>query len=241
MKLTKLFIGITLLISLFLVPYEILGQDQGNLKESIIKRAWGAMYGDINPEDLHTIYFESYFHGREIPGKIYIRRPDKFRNESDDITLIFDGERAVIIDNLKLRNGEAGGLEFVDSAYLSHFEVDIALAFPAFFEYPSKYLGTVQIGTAQCWELYVELPRGGKVTYFIDTSSYLVSRRLVSWDGNSDKEPWENIISGYNSYNGILFESGYSFIGHEGQEEGFLRNVSFNTEFQDRLFSIPEE
>jgi len=199
------------------------------------------MFGDLNREDLHTIYYETYFHGREIPGKIYIRRPAQFRNESDNITLIFDGTRAAIIDHSKAQEGGVGELEIVDSAYLSHFEVDIALAFPAFFEYPSVYRGKARVGDAECWELFVNLPRGGHLSYFVDTTNYLVIKRLVSWDGDPEQALWENIISGYQDYNGILFESGYSFTGHDGQEEGYYRKAQFNMEFHDSLFNIPDK
>ncbi len=241
MKRTSLIIGATLLCGLFLELSPVLGQDQDKLKERIIKNAWEAMFGDLRREDLHTIYYESYFHGREIPGKIYIRRSGQFRNESEDMTLIFDGKRAAIIDHSTVKEGEAGDLEIVDSSYLSHFEVDIALAFPAFFEYPSEYRGTARTGDAECWELCVNLPHGGHLSYFVDTTNYLVRRRLVSWDGDAEKDLWENIISGYQEYNRILFESGYSFMGQDGQEEGYYRNAKFNMEFHDSLFSIPEK
>jgi hypothetical protein len=57
------------------------------------------------------------------------------------LTLVFDGKHAAIIDQLKAEKDEPGGLELVDPVFLSHFEVDIAMAFPAFFEYPSKFWG----------------------------------------------------------------------------------------------------
>jgi hypothetical protein len=241
MKMTLSILQVTLLLSLLLVPSGLRAQDQDKLKDRIIKNVWEAMYGELSPDDLQTLYFESYFHGREVPGKIYVKRPNQFRNESEGITLIFDGEHAAIIDGSKADKGEAGGISLVDSAFLSHFEVDIALAFPAFFEYPSEYRGKVQVGTSDCWELFVGLPHGGHLSYFIDTSSYLVIRRLVSWDGDPEQELWENIISGYHEYKGILFESGYSFKGHEGQEEGFFRNAKFNLDLDDALFRVPEK
>ena len=49
---------------------------------------------------------------------------------------------------------------------------------------------------ADAYRLYVPLPLGGNVTYFVDGKSFLVTRRLVSWDGDP-KELWENLVENY--------------------------------------------
>lgn len=216
------------------------GQDPELTKEQIIERTWKAMFGSLKQKKVRTIYYESYFHGRQEPGRIYFKRPNLFRNVSTDAILIFDGKKAAIV-----REGNEGAgtvkTEMVDSAYWAHFEVDIALIFPAFFEYPSQYKGISSTGGESTYEIYVELPMGGHVTYFIDQESFLVRRRLVSWDGDPEKELWENRITGYKDYNGLLFENGYSFIGQEGREEGYFRNVKYNSVFNKSMFRIPAE
>lgn len=216
------------------------GQVPELTKEQITERAWKAMFGNLKPDEVRTIYYESYFHGREEPGRIYFKRPNLIRNESNDVILIFNGKNAAIITEAE-KGSETANTEIVDTAYWAHFEVDIALIFPAFFEYPSEYKGIDVTGDDTTYEMYVDLPLGGHVTYFIDPGSFLVKRRLVSWEGDPDKELWENLIIGYNDYNGLLFEDGYSFIGEEGREEGYFRNVKYNSVFEKSLFKIPSE
>ena len=79
------------------------------------------------------------------------------------------------------------------------------------------------------------------MTYFIDSKSFLVTRRLVSWEGDPKEELWENLIDGYTNYDGILFPDGYALAGREGKEKGFYRNVRFNINPEDGLFKIPAE
>jgi len=235
MKIRKLIMG-TIILAITL-SYSVNAQQPELTKEQIIERSWEAMFGDVSSKKIRTIYFESYFHGREEPSRIYLKRPNLFRNESSDAILIFDGEKAAMITEVE-EGFEPDKTEIVDSTYWAHFEVDIALIFPAFFEYPSEYRGINSADSDITYEIFVDLPLGGNVSYFIDPETFLVRRRLVSWEGDPDMELWENLITGYNDYNGLLFEEGYSFIGHEGREKGYFRNVKYNTEFNKSLFEI---
>jgi len=241
MKKSSSLIRISVLTAMMLLAFNAKAQDMSVTKEEIIKKAWKAMFGELNSDDIKSIYLESYFHGREEPNRVYIKRPNLFRNETKNIILIFDGKRAAMINNSKDHSGNSGTLEIVDSAYWAHFEVDIALGFPAFFEYSSEYKGINWDADNKTYELYVDLPLGGNVSYFVDTESYLVTRRLVSWEGDPEKDLWENIVEGYIDYDGILFEKGYSFIGQDGRENGYFRNVKFNIETSEDIFKIPDK
>lgn len=235
MKIRKLITG-TIILAITL-SYIVIAQQPALTKEQIIERSWEAMFGQVSSKKIRTIYFESYFHGREEPSRIYLKRPNLFRNESSDAILVFDGGKAAMITEAE-EGKELDKTEIVDSTYWAHFEVDIALIFPAFFEYPSEYRGINSADSDITYEIFVDLPLGGNVSYFIDPETFLVRRRLVSWEGDPDKELWENLITGYNDYNGLLFEEGYSFIGHEGREKGYFRNVKYNREFNKSLFEI---
>ena len=226
------------LLSLLLTT-SVKGQEPELTKEQIIERSWKAMFGDADSKGIQTIYFESYFHGREEPSRNYFKRPNFYRNESGNVMLVFDGKKAVMITEGE-DSEKAGKPELVDSVYWAHFEVDIALIFPAFFEYNSEFRGIHSEGADHTYEIFVDLPMGGNVTYFIDTGTFLITRRLVSWEGDPEKELWENLITGYHDYNGFLFEEGYSFIGQDGRENGFFKNVNYNMEFDEELFQIKE-
>lgn len=211
-------------------------------KAEIIKNAWGAMFGKLKPDEIKSVYVESYFHGSKVPNKVTVKRPNLFRNEtSGGGVLVFDGKQAAWARQTNDKDGNPRFPEMIDSASWRHFEIDIALIFPAFFEYPCELRGLKSFEETNAYELFVELPLGGNVSYFVDDKTFLVTRRLVSWSGDPKEELWENFITTYLDYKGILFPVGYSFEGREGIDKGLFKNVKFNVIPKDELFEIPKE
>ena len=210
-------------------------------KEQIIGKAWKAMFGEHSDADIRSIYVEAYFHGRSEPSRMTVRRPDLFRNENPSGVLVFDGKRAAWATRTPDEKGNPRGPELIEAKYWRHFEVDIAILFPAFFDHPAELKGIEKVNGADAYRLYVPLPLGGNVTYFIDSKNFLVVRRLVGWDGDLDPALWENWIDGYTNYDGVLLPDGYIFEGRNGREKGFYKNARFNIDPGDELFAIPEE
>jgi hypothetical protein len=209
--------------------------------EDIIARAWQAMFGERRSEDIKSITFEGYFHGSTVPNRTTVKRPNLFRNEVPSGVLVFDGRRAAWVKRGPDKDGNPRNPELIKPADWKHFEVDIALAFPAFFDYPAECSGVEKVNGVDAYKLAVHLPLGGNVTYFIDSKSFLVTRRLVDWDGDAKEAPWENLVDGYIDYDGILFPDGYVYQGREGREKGLYKNFRFNIDPADELFKIPEE
>lgn len=216
-------------------------QDTTITKEEIVAGAWKAMFGELKNSDIKSIYLEGYFHGSTVPSRITIKRPNLFRNEVPSGILVFDGHRAAWAKREPDKEGNARGPEMIDPAQWMHFEVDLALVFPAFFEYPAEFQGIEKVNGLDAYKLFVRLPLGSSVTYFIDSASFLVTRRLVRWDGDADPELWENLIDGYTKIDGILYPDGYAYDGREGREKGFYKNVRFNIDPADEIFQIPQE
>lgn len=210
-------------------------------KEDVIGRAWKAMFGDARDADIQSIYVEGYFHGSVVPSRMTVKRPNFFRNEASSGILVFDGKRAAWAKREPDKKGNPRGPELIEAQYWRHFEVDIALVFPAFFEHPAELKGIEKVNGADAYRLYVPLPLGANLTYFVDCKSFLVTRRLVNWDGDAKSELWENLIDGYAKYDGVLFPDGYAFTGSKGLEKGFYKNVRLNVNPGDELFAIPEE
>lgn len=215
--------------------------NQALTKEEIIGKAWKAMFGDRSSQDILSLYVDGYSHGRTVPSRMTVKRPNLFRNENPSGVLVFDGKRAAWAKREPDEKGNPRTPELIQPEYWRHFEVDIALLFPAFFDHPSELKGIEKVNGADAYRLYVPLPLGANVTYFVDGKSFLVIRRLVSWDGDPKTELWENLIAGYASYDGILFPDGYTFQGRQGREKGLYKNVRFNVDPGDELFKIPEE
>lgn len=210
-------------------------------KEEVVARAWKAMFGERADDDIRSIYLEGYFHGATVPNRMTVKRPNLFRNEVRSGVLVFDGKRAAWVRREPDADGRARGPELIEPQSWRHFEVDIALVFPAFFDHPSELEGVEKVNGADAYRLRVALPLGGSVTYFVDASSFLVTRRLVDWDGGPQPELWENLVDGYLDVDGIRYPDGYTFEGRNGLEKGTYENVRFNVELEDELFAIPDE
>lgn len=210
-------------------------------KDEVIRRAWKAMFGDLHNEDVRSLYVEGYFHGATVPNRMTVKRPNLFRNETTSGVLVFDGTRAAWVTRAPDKAGNPRGPELIEPTSWRHFEVDIALVFPAFFDHPAELKGIVNVGGSDAYELLVPLPLGGLVTYFVDSESFLVTRRLVQWDGAGDAELWENTVDGWLEADGIRFPDGYVFEGSHGKEKGLYKNVRVNVRPDDRMFRIPEE
>ena len=199
------------------------------------------MFGDREDREIRTLYVEGYFHGATVPSRITVKDPNLFRNETPSGVLVFDGKRAAWVTRAPDQAGNARGPELIEPGSWRHFEVDIALVVPAFFDHPAELKGIAQVNGSDAYELLVTLPLGGVVTYFVDAKSFLVTRRLVRWDGADDTNLWENIVNGWLDADGIRCPDGYEIEGRRGREKGLYKNVRFNVDPAAELFQIPKE
>ena len=217
------------------------GKQSAVTKKEIIKKSWKAMFGTLKNKEVDSIYVEGFFHGRKTPNKMTIQRPNKFRNEVSSGILVFDGERAAWAKRYPDKEGNPRDPEIINPDHWVHFEVDIALIFPAFFDYESEYRGIKTINGTTFHEIYVKLPMGAYLSYFIDTGDFLIKRRSVSWEGNPEHDLWDNIIDKYIDYQGVKFPDGYTFKGRNGMEKGYYKNFKINIDPDEKQFAIPEE
>ncbi|MEW6336424.1 MAG: hypothetical protein AB1625_03380 [Acidobacteriota bacterium] len=207
--------------------------------QEVVARAWKAMFGDLKNEDIRSLYVEGTFHGNTVPNRMTVKRPNLFRNEVSSGVLVFDGTRAAWAARTPDEAGKPNGAELIPPEHWRHFEVDIALLFPAFFDHPAQLQGIEKVNGSDAHRLHVRLPLGSSVTYFVDATTFLVTRRLVDWDGGAEPQLWENLIDGWLDVGGIHFPDGYSFEGRNGREKGTFANVRFNVDPGNELFAIP--
>jgi hypothetical protein len=215
--------------------------ETGITKKELIAKAWKAMFGERRDADVKSLYVEGYFLGKSAPSRMIVKRPNLFRNEIQSGVLVFDGRRAAWAKREPGKNGQAQGPELLPPAHWKHFELDIALLFPAFFDHPAELQASEKVNGHDAYVLFVRLPLGASVTYFIDSQNFLITKRLARWDGDADTGPWENVLGEYVDLDGIRYPDGYSFLGREGMEKGYYRNVRFNIDPADELFRLPAE
>jgi hypothetical protein len=103
-------------------------------------------------------------------------RPGRF-------VLVFDGERAAYLKGPLRNDGSLGGPQILPDEHWPHFEIDIALYLPAFFDSPSRYTGRARVHGVDTYSLEVRLPLGGEVIYWVDSESYLPIKVAVpAWE-----------------------------------------------------------
>jgi hypothetical protein len=209
-------------------------------REEIVAKAWKAMFGELKNADIKSVAVEAFSHGRTVPSRMIVKRPNLFRNEAPSGILVFDGQRAAWVKREADEKGDPRGPELIVPEYWKHFEVDIALLFPAFFDHAAELQGIEKVNGNDSYKLLVRLPLGSYITYFVDSRSFLVTRRLVCWDGEANPQLWENRIENHENINGILYPDGYAFTGRAGAEKCFYKNVRFNIDPANELFQIPE-
>lgn len=209
-------------------------------KEEIIQKAWKAMFGDLKNEDVKSFYVETFFHGSTVPSRMTVKRPNLFRNEVSSGVLVFDGKRAAWAVRVPDEKGNPRGPELIEPESWRHFEVDIAVLIPAFFDYPAEDKGRDTVEGAEAHVLRVNLPLGSFVTYFIDAKTFLITKRLVNWNG-VEGEDWENLLDDYVDFNGVRFPTSCRYPGRNGQEKGTYQNVKININPADELFVLPAD
>jgi hypothetical protein len=243
MNMKQLIKSILVAAILITVSLNVYGHDEHSAitKKEIIEKSWKALFGKLKNEELKSIYVEGFFHGSKTPSRMTVKRPNKFRNEVSGGILAFDGERAAWVKRNPDNEGNPRNPEIINSDHWLHFEIDIALIFPAFFEYASEYRGIKTINGVDFYEIFVKLPKGAYLSYFIETKDFLIKRRRVSWEGKPDEKLWKNIIDSYIDYDGIKFPDGYTFKGRKGMEKGLYKNFKINIEPNEKLFLIPKD
>jgi hypothetical protein len=211
-------------------------QDPPLDKDGIIDRAWTAMFGELERDEVRSLYIET-----ADGNQLTVQRPGLFRNVHDGGILVFDGRRAAWAERVPDEDGNPRGPEMIGPESWVHFEVDIALLFPAFFDHPSELRGLQRVGEdVFAWELFVELPMGGTVSYFVDAGSYQVVKRMVNWEGNPTHFIYDQTIPGHTQYDSVTYPEGYIYPTREGPQTLLYTNVELNRDTPEELFRIPD-
>ncbi len=140
----------------------------------IITQCASAMTGAEGAGNLRALCFEAWESGKDRCLKWEIIRPNLVRKEREkEFILLFDGTRAAFLEGPIAENGTLQGPHLVPEEDWHHFELDIAIYIPAFFEFAAEYAGSIIFDGTPAHRLQVKLPMGGEVIYIIHAESFL--------------------------------------------------------------------
>jgi len=162
-------------------------------------------------------------------GTLYteIKRPNMVRlGES----LIFNGTYCVLL----------GSPDPVPEEEWKDNEVDIAWYFPAFFDYPSEYLGAETVNHVVCYEVKVTLPLGAVMTYYIDSETDLVLKATADIELYGEAHHVERVYSDYQAVEGFFYPKKFTYAARDGVSRltATIENLEINLPLEGR-FTIP--
>jgi len=205
--------------------------------DSIITKCAIAICGGDNIQDIKTLKMKQIWkdNGSEkIVRLIEIKRPNLYRKKEKNV-YIFDGKRVGVVKGISEDGKEI--TELVSSDHWWHFEIDIASYFPAFFDYPSEYLGEEIIDGKSVYVIQSNMPLGTEMKYLIDKNTYLPVGHILLVNGKE----FHTLLSDYKKVGGIIYphtRHSYSPKTKEKTRERNILNLEVNIEFDDKHFKL---
>lgn len=194
-----------------------------------------AMGGVARIDALETIRFglqHLRFQDYDIVGW-EIKRPNLLRKETTMSAWVFDGERACTVKQPPNEGGSPRGPAMLPADEWSHFVVDMALWFPAFFDYSPEYLGVRTVDGVESHVLQVNLPLGQTNTYLIDPRTFLPWKSIGT--ALEDAPFWWELRD-FREVGGVLFPHA---VALNGEVVRALQKVEFDVTLPDAGFVIP--
>jgi hypothetical protein len=206
----------------------------GEELNEIIAACGRAMGGPDGVESLHSLSFRETGHG---PGRDLlweIRRPNLVRKERPgELVLVFDGMRAAFLEGPPLDSGALDQPHVVPAEHWHHFEMDIALYIPAFFDYPARYGGLTRVDGAAAHVIEVTLPMGGEVIYRVDAESSLpLTVALPAWS-------LERVFGDWREVDGSQVPGAY-WSPSDPDSVTRMVDIAVNRELPEGRFAIPD-
>ncbi|MFH1941850.1 MAG: hypothetical protein ABIL68_07070, partial [bacterium] len=210
-------------------------QEKTMTAEKLIARCADAMGGQDNIENIKTLRIGAVYpdHGNHALF-IEIKRPNLSYNPQSKI--VFDGKR------LCWTKGTDGNSapELVDAEEWKDGEVEIGFYFPAFFDYPSEYLGMETVDVKKFYKLSVKLPLGAEMVYYVDAKTYLLHKAVAHLTLYGEARHPERVFSDYKEIGGIRFPHGFTYGSRNGIMKGRIESVEINAPMDDDHFQIPD-
>jgi hypothetical protein len=208
--------------------------------DQVISKCAEAMGGMDKIAATKTIRMTTSYPGRPTPIVQEIQRPNLMRTEAG-YALIFDGKRGCFSKQPPTPAGAKPRPACAPAAETKNFEVDIARAFPAFFDIKPEFAGTESVGGSLAYKLRVVLPLGAAITYFIDAKTFLPVKATgeVTMSGTAFKP--EYLYGDYKVTGGLKLPHSFTYsFGTDLPIKASVTRIEINVPLAADRFVIPE-
>ena len=209
----------------------------GPTATEIIAKCAEAMGGKARIDGLKTLRVGAVYpdHGDEA-FMTEIKRPNMSYEAAS--CLVFDGKRACLLKGLDLKSGP----QLVGEEDLVDFDVIVGFLLPAFFDFPSDYLGAEKIDGRLTHKIRPKLPHGAEMVYYIDAATWLPYKVSTHKTIRGQVFDAERGFSDYRDVEGILYPHGFTYPSRDRRSvlQGRLTSVEINPFLDDAHFKIPD-
>jgi hypothetical protein len=206
--------------------------------EKIVASCAEAMGGWAKIDAITTLRLKMIYPDHEGQIRTEIKRPNRSRNGD---VVVFDGKRAALLERAPEADGTPRPAELVDTEEWKDFEVMIGFSFPAFFDYPSEYLGVEYIEGIETHKLRVTLPLGGRLLYYIEAATSLPFKVESHVTMHGKKLRSERITTDYRETAGILYPHAFTYFSPKVRKmfTVTIEELEINVPLHDDRFRVP--
>jgi len=203
----------------------------------VIVRCAEAMGGKAKVDGLRTLRIGAVYpdHGDET-FITEIKRPNMSYEAAS--YLVFDGKQACLLRGPDTKSGP----QLVGEEDLVDFDVIVGSFFPAFFDFPSDYLGAEKVDGRLMHKIRPKLPHGAELVYYIDAATWLPYKISAHMTIRGQVFDIERGFSDYRNVDGILYPHGFTYPSRDRKSvlQGRLTSVEINPVLDDGHFEIPK-
>ena len=203
----------------------------------VIARCAAAMGGQERIDAVKTLRVGAVYpdHGDTI-FVTEIKRPNMSYEAASFVA--FDGKRACLLKGLDYKSGP----KLVDQEDVTDFDVIVGSFFPAFFDFPTDYLGVETVDGREMHKIRPKLPHGAELVYYIDGRTWLPAKFSTHMTIRGQSFASERGFSDYRNVAGILYPHGFTYPSRDRKSviQGRIASVEINPILDEAHFTIPK-
>jgi outer membrane lipoprotein-sorting protein len=216
---------------------------QEDKRDEILQKHFETI-GQEKLEDIKTLKMEgkSVGMGREFPFTMYVKEPNKMRNEikmqGQMMVQAFDGENGWMIAPWMSPDPQD-----LTGKQLEQFKESTDIK-GELYDWKEKgheleYVGEEEMEGTPVYKLRLKKKNGDVIDYFIDKDSYILLKQSSTSTYNNQEVEVETYFSNYKMIEGVAIPMSLrtSFMGNSSQIQ--VDTIEFGVEIDDKMFKKP--